>query len=355
VRAVVYTKTGGPDVLTLTDRAERRPGAGEVRVAIQVSGVNPTDWKVRSDPEAPTEFPAKVPNQDGAGVIDAVGPDVSPDRIGERVWLWEVAYGRSEGTAQHQLVVHEAHAVLLPDSASMSLGAALGIPFLTAHRCLTIAEFGPESLGSGALAGRAVLVAGGAGAVGNAAIQLARWSGATVIATVSNAAKAALAKAAGADHVINYRDAAAVQEIREITPVGVDLVVEVAPMTNLALNQAVLADNGTIAVYANEGSDDVIVPIGPMLMGNVRWQFVGVYTVPQRAKAIAIADVTSAIRAGAIRIGCDAGLPIHRFSLDQTAQAHAAVEGSVVGRVLIDIVPEANTTGPERVTRAAKG
>jgi NADPH:quinone reductase len=336
VRAVVYAETGGPEVLRLVERSVPAPGPGEVRVRVSVSGVNPTDWKSRRAGGAPP-FPEVVPNQDGAGTIDAVGEGIDPSRLGERVWLWEAAWERADGTAQEYVVLPERQAVALADAASFDLGASLGIPALTAHRCLTVSEAGPARLGPGALSGRTVLVAGGAGAVGHAAIQLARWAGAQAIATVSSAAKAELARAAGADHIVNYRSGDASAEIRGIIPDGVSIVVEVAPAVNAALDAAVLAPNGTVAVYANEsGRGDVELPVRELLFRNVRYQFVLVYTVPTEAKEQAVADVAAAVADGALPVGEEAGLPLHRFPLEQTAEAHAAVEGGAVGKVLID-------------------
>jgi NADPH2:quinone reductase len=196
MRAIVYTTTGGPEVLTLTERPVPEPGPGEVRVKVAVSGVNPTDWKVRRGavPGQALTFPVVVPNQDGAGTVDAVGPGVVGLAVGQRVWLWEAAWQRADGTAQEYLVLPAAQAVPLPDAASFDLGASLGIPALTAHRCLTVGDGGPDRLRPGALDARTVLVAGGAGAVGHAAIQLARWAGAEVVTTVSGPAKAELAR-----------------------------------------------------------------------------------------------------------------------------------------------------------------
>jgi NADPH:quinone reductase len=338
VRAVVYSETGGPEVLRLVERNVPEPGAGEVRVRVSVSGVNPTDWKSRSGRGGAPPFPEVVPNQDGAGTIDAVGEGVDASRVGERVWLWEAAWERADGTAQEYLVLPERQAVALPDAASFDLGGSLGIPALTAHRCLTVAEAGPARLAPGALSGRTVLVAGGAGAVGHAAIQLARWAGAHVIATVSNAAKAEHALAAGADDVVNYRSDHAEAEIRRIAPDGVAVVVEVAPAVNAALDAAVAAPNGTVAVYANEGGGgEVALPVRELLFRNVRYQFVLVYTVPAEAKEQAVADVAAAVADGALPVGEEAGLPLHRFPLEQAAEAHAAVEGGAVGKVLIDV------------------
>jgi NADPH:quinone reductase len=339
MRAIVYTRTGDPDVLHLTKRPVPEPGPDEVRVRVRVSGVNPTDWKSRrrGGSGQPTAFPEMVPNQDGAGVVDAVGPGVPDSRVGERVWLWEAAWRRADGTAQEYVVLPARQAVPLPDGASFDLGASLGIPALTAHRCLTLAPDGPRRLGPGALSGRTVLVAGGAGAVGNAAIQLARWAGATVVTTVSSVEKAALATAAGADHVVNYRTGDAAAAIGEVAPAGVDIIVEVAPAANAALDAAVAALGATVTVYAIEETGDPALPAFPLMTKNIGYQFLLVYTVPAAAKDAAVADVAAAVAAGALRVGDEAGLPLHRYPLAETGAAHAAVESGVVGKVLIDI------------------
>ena len=200
-----------------------------------------------------------MPGQDGAGVVDGVGPGVEAALHGLRVWVWEAAYQRPHGTGQEYALVPARRAVLLPDSASDDLGASLGIPFLTAHRCLTVTEGGPDRLGPGALAGRTVLVAGGAGAVGNAAIQLARWADATVVTTVSSPRKALLAAAAGADHVLNYRGAGR----RPRGPQGRPARRE-HDRRGVAVGERGDRRGGTapvaVAMYANDGGDEVILP-----------------------------------------------------------------------------------------------
>ena len=337
MRAVVYSETGGPEVLRLVERPTPAPGQGEVFVKIGVSGVNPTDWKTRRGSGSGGRLSGElVPNQDGAGTIEAVGAGVDPERVGQRVWLWEAAWERPGGTAQEYVVLPARQAVPLPDEASFDLGASLGIPSLTAHRCLTVAEAGPRRLTAGALAGRCVLVAGGAGAVGHFAIQLARWAGARVIATVSTDEKEALARAAGAHHVVNYRRPEAAAETLSFAPDGVDVVTEVAPGANAELDAAVIAPNGTVAVYADDGSG-VGLAARPIMVRNVRYQFVLVYTVPRDAKDHAVQDVVKAVADGALTVGRDAGLPLHRYSLAQTAAAHTAVEAGAVGKALIDV------------------
>ncbi len=337
-RAVVYTRNGGPEVLEVVERPVPEPGPGEVRVRITRSGVNPTDWKSRQgDGSGAAVDPPQVPGQDGAGVVDAVGPGVEAALHGLRVWIWEAAWQRPHGTAQEYAVVPARQVVLLPDAADDDLGAALGIPFLTAHRCLTVTEDGPDRLGPGALSGRTVLVAGGAGAVGNAAIQLARWSDATVVSTVSSPRKALLAAAAGADHVVNYREQDVVREVRKISPHGVQTIVEVSPARNAALDAEVVARHGSVAMYANDGGDTVDLPVRRSMTPNVRWQFVLVYTMPVGAKERAVEDVSGAVYDGAVRVGEEAGLPVHHYPLERAGDAHRAVQDGAVGKVLIDV------------------
>jgi NADPH2:quinone reductase len=341
MRAITYTRTGAPDVLQPVDRDEAVPGPGEVRVRVVVSGVNPTDWKSRDggSPGQELPFPEVVPNQDGAGVIDAVGPDVTDLAVGDRVWTMLAAHGRPTGTAQEKTVLPVDRVAPLPDGLSFDLGASLGVPAVTAHRALTVSEDGPSRLAPGALAGKHVLVAGGAGAVGHAAIQLARWAGATVITTVSSPEKAALATAAGAHHVVDYKAGDAAAEIQSIAPDGVDLIVEVAPAQNAELNQAVAKNRASVAVYANNGGDTVTLPVVDSFVKNLRYQFLLLYTVGREALDAARADIHLALIDGALPVGEEAGLPITRFALEATADAHQAVEDGVTGKVLIDVTP----------------
>lgn len=336
MRAIIYRETGDPTVLQLVERTPPTPANGEVLVKIEYSGVNPTDWKSRrgAKPGDSLQFAEVVPNQDGSGTIIEVGEGVSPSRIGQRVWIWEAAYQRANGTAQEMVAIAQSQAVPLPDSASFEQGASLGIPALTAHCCLTVYPGCDGRLAPGSLGGKVVLVAGGAGAVGHAAIQLARWAGAEVITTVSSLDKEVLAKAAGAHHVVNYRSSDPIAEIGKLASNGIDIVVEVAPFANNQLDRAVIASNGTIAIYANDG-DQMQLPIRPSMMANTRYQFVMVYSVPKIAKKQAVEDVERALVDGVLTVGQDAGMPIHYFSLEDTAKAHEAVENSIVGKVLI--------------------
>jgi NADPH2:quinone reductase len=319
--AARYTRPGAAsDVLRVEEVPTPEPGPGEVRVRLRVSGVNPTDWKSRSSAAVAGDF--QIPNQDGAGVVDAVGEGVDAGRIGERVWVYFAAWQRPWGTAAQFTIVPADHAVPLPDGATDDLGASLGIPALTAHRCL---------FADGPIDGRTVLVAGGAGAVGHSAIELATWAGAKVITTVSNEEKAALAREAGADVVVNYREEDAAERIREASGDGVDRVVEVTLGGNLELDLEVCAPYAVVATYADDGNAPSL-PVRRLMTPNLELRFVLVYTMPPAALREAVSDVGKALAAGALT-----PLPLHRFDLAHTAGAHDAVEGGAVGKVVIDL------------------
>lgn len=315
--------TSGADAGTI--RIERvyrpSPGPGEVLVAVAVSAVNPTDWKARGT--APTDGPAWViPNQDGAGVIVAVGAGVADERVGERVWLWQAQWQRASGIAAEYVALPAEQAVTLPEGASLDLGAGLGIPAMTAHRCL----FADGPLSS---ADR-VLVQGGAGAVGHAAIALARRAGARVAATVSGPEKAEVAAAAGADLVIDYRRDDVARRILDWAPGGVARIVEVDLANNLVHDAAVLASGGAIVVYA--ATIDPVLPPRELMVANARIEFMLVYTMPENAKRAAVQDITAALSEGAL-----AQLPATRFALAETPAAHDAVQSGAVGKILIDV------------------
>lgn len=322
MRAVRYERTGpAAEVLHLVDLPRPEPGPGEVRVKVTVSGVNPTDWKRRSGATAAPPSGWQIPHHDGAGTIDAVGPGVDASRVGERVWLWMAADGRPWGTAAEWTVLPASQAVPLPDGIPDDLGASLGVPALTAHWCL---------FADGPLDGRGVLVAGGAGAVGHYAIELAKRGGATVVSTVSSPAKAELAKAAGADTVVNYREPDAAEAIKAAVP-AVDRIVEVAFGANMDLDLAVSHAGTTISVYASEAEDPVL-PTRRLMNANVVLRFLILYGVPRPALEAAAADVAAALREGALSL-----LPVTRFPLEKVADAHDAVQAGAVGKVLVDV------------------
>jgi NADPH:quinone reductase len=320
VKAALYDRYGpAAEVLRVEEIERPEPGPGEVRVKVAVSALNPTDYKTRggSTPRPIDGF--QVPHHDGAGVIDAVGEGVDPARVGQRVWLWFAAFGRRWGTAAEWTVVPERQAVPLPEGASLELGASLGVPAMTAHRCL---------FADGPVAGKTVLVAGGAGAVGHFAIQLARRAGAQVIATVSGPEKAELARQAGADHVVNYRDPDAADQIRAVAP-RVDRVVEVALGANLALDLPLAGPGTVIVTYAAETTDPVL-PVRACMTANVVLRFILLYGVPADALDHAVADISAALAEGVLT-----ELPERRFPLSEIVAAHEAAEAGPVGKLLV--------------------
>lgn len=328
MRIIYYDRQGKAGaVLRVGDQPIPVPGAGEVLVKLAFSGINPSDIKHRSGQVGTMTYPRVVPHQDGSGVIEAVGAGVSSDRIGQRVWLFEAQSGRASGTAAEYIALSQDRAVPLPAAVSMEIGASIGVPALTAHRCLFD---GHELLG------RRILVHGGMGAVGRAAIQLARWAGAWVCATVRREEQRAGALTAGADQVFDRADPEMPVRIRAATAgQGVDLIVDVDVTANLSLDLACLATGGTISAYAtwSRKSEQAAPSIVPAMMANATIRYVYVYTVPGEAKAAAVKDVSACLGEGLLdaRIGTI-------YPLIEAANAHLAVEqGNGSGRILLQI------------------
>jgi NADPH:quinone reductase len=322
MQAAVYHQRGpAREVLQIVQLPDPVPAPGEVRVRVRVSGVNPTDWKVRS---AGTTLPTfgQVPHQDGAGDVDAVGAGVDQARLGQRVWVYHAAAGRPNGTAATYTCVPADQAVPLPEGISYSQGAGLGIPYITAHRCV---------FADGPVMGRTLLVTGGAGAVGNAAIQLACWGGAQVLATVSSADKRRLAVAAGAGQVFEYRSADYVAQVRAAAPAGVDRIVDVAVGANLQTDIDVLAPHGVVVAYGSDAPDPTL-PVRRLMVANAVLRFVLVYNLTPGMIAQAVSEITQALDAGALT-----PLPEHHFALRGIVDAHEAVERGALGKVLVDI------------------
>jgi NADPH2:quinone reductase len=326
MRAAYYESVGpAPEVIRVGERPTPQPGPGEVRARIYTSGVNPSDVKARAGSRGNLSYPYVIPHSDGAGVIDAIGSGVRPSRIGERVWTWNAAWRRPFGTCAEFVCLPSAQAVSLPSNTGFDAGACLGIPAMTACHA---------ALGDGPLAGKTVLVTGGAGAVGHYAIQFAKWSGAQVITTVSGEAKARHASAAGADHIINYREQDVVAAIKELTAgAGVDRIVEVEFGGNLAVSNQVLKVGGVIAAYGSMAVPTPQLPFYPMMFNHTTLHLLLVYALTDTERARACGLINDAL-AGAVltsHVGA-------RFALNETAQAHVAVEtGSVIGNVIITV------------------
>ena len=329
MKAAYYERKGPAlKVLVVGDVPEPQPGPGEVRVKIHYSGINPTDTKLRAgwDGNMEMPFPRVIPHQDGAGVIDKAGAGVPQARVGERVWVYEAQRGRPFGSAAEYLVVPAENAVQLPEGASFETGACLGIAGMTAHRCL---------FQDGGIQGQTVLVAGGGGAVGHAAIQLGKWGGARVAATVSRPEQEKIAREAGADLVVNRKTDNAAAKIKAFTRgQGLDRVVEVAFEANLELNRAVLKANGVISTYSSGPPDSAPrIPFTAIMRQGISVHFILVYVMPREAHQLAARDLNAALEAGRYRPHV-AGI----FKLDETAKAHESQEsGGTVGKLLVGV------------------
>ncbi len=322
MKAAVFDHHGpAAEVLRIKEIDRPEPGPGQVRVRMQLSAVNPTDWKARAGATPRPIDGFQIPHHDGVGVIDTVGEGVPPERVGQRVWTFMAAAGQRWGTAAQWSVMASRQAVPLPAGASAELGACLGVPALTAHRCLTA---------DGPVEDKNVLVAGGAGAVGHFAIELAKYFGARVATTVSGAEKGELARQAGADLVVNYRDAGAADQLKSFAP-QMDRIVEVALGANLDLDLALSGPQTHIVGYAAEPADPVL-PVRKCMTANVTLRFILLYGVPAEAQDRAAADISTAIGAGALT-----ELPVIKFPLDQVVAAHEAVERGVVGKVVLEL------------------
>jgi len=323
MRAAWYERTGAArDVLTVGEMPTPAPAPGEVLVRLATSGVNPSDWKTRSG-NRPMAGPRVIPHSDGAGTIEAVGEGVDRARIGQRVWIWNGQWRRPFGTAAEYIALPAAQAVRLPDGTGFEAAACLGIPALTAWRAVQT---------DGGVRGHSVLVAGGAGAVGHYAIQMAKLLGAAqVIATVSSAAKAEHARAAGADAVVDYRTEDVAARVRELTGGrGVDRVVEVDLAANAALLPQVIARDGICACYGS-GKPEMSLAFGPMIMSGAAIRFFIVYELSDAARAEGVAQLTAWLEAGALKHGIGAVMP-----LSDIVAAHEAVErGAVTGNVVL--------------------
>jgi len=325
MRAAWYEKNGAAaEVLNVGEVATPRPGPGEVRVKLATSGVNPSDVKSRAGTARKIAFPRVIPHSDGAGEIDQVGEGVPPARVGERVWTWNAQWKRPFGTAAEYVVLPAAQAVALPPHVDFAAGACLGIPALTAWHALALAEAG---------AGTKLLIAGGAGAVAHYAIQFAKARGASVITTVSSPEKAQVARAAGADHTIDYKREDVGERVAALTgKAGVDAMIELDLAANAHLIPAVLRPKGTVVVYGT-GRPEAQIPASFCLVNSIRLQFMLVYELTADERAHAIDDITAMLKANAL---------IHNvaktFPLADIVTAHRLVEdGKAIGNVVMDL------------------
>jgi NADPH2:quinone reductase len=325
MKAVWYEHQGpASEVLQYGDSDDPRPGTGEVLVQLATSGVNPVDVKRRLGGRGSMTAPRVIPHFDGAGVIDAVGPDVDPRRVGERVWVYRAQWQRDFGTAAELVSVPSECAVALPDSVSFAEGACLGIPAMTAY---------PAVFADGDVRGQTLLVTGGAGAVGRYAVQFAKLAGARVIATASSDEKAELATSAGADVVVNYRSEEVGPKVLELTGgQGVDRIVEVEFGGNLAASVEVIKTGGVIAAYASQAMSEPVIPFYALMYKSVVIRHVLTFQVPPELERQAVERISGWLDQGELthHLGPN-------FSLEETIAAHEAVENGAVGKVVVEV------------------
>jgi NADPH2:quinone reductase len=317
--------TFGPakDVLRLSELDTPVAGTGEVLVRLHTSGINPSDVKKRAG-SFPNLLDAGlvIPNSDGAGVIEAVGDGVDEARIGERVWLYQAQYGRRFGTAAEYIAIEATRAPKLADNASFEVGACLGIPAMTAHRCV---------FADGDVNGQTILVTGAAGRVGFYAVQWASQAGATVIATASNPDDADACRNAGAHHIVNHRDDNLVDTIREAAGPGlVDRIVDVEFGANLPTSIEVLRIGGVIATYSSVQVAEPKLPFFQMMYKDISIRIIIVYAMPEPAKIAAIADIGSALRENRLQHRIAATMPLADISAGHELIEQGAVRGAVV-------------------------
>jgi len=319
------------DVLLVGEQAEPQAAAGEVLVRLATSGVNPSDVKKRmgSAPNLLDQGPV-IPHSDGAGMIEAVGEGVPAERVGERVWVYQAQHERRFGTAAQFVAVENRRAVNLPDNASFEVGACIGIPLMTAHRCV---------FADGPVDGQTVVVTGGAGRVGHYAVQWAAQAGAKVIATASSEADAAMCLDAGAVSVVNHReDDWAVQVVTANAGSRVDRVIDVEFGVNLPSVLDLIRTSGAIVTYGSTVITEPKLPFYQMMFMDLLLRLVIVYAMPESAKQAAIDDIGNALRENRLQHRVT-----HVVPLDEIVHAHELIEqGGFRGCVVVAMAAVSN-------------
>lgn len=326
MKAAYYEDLGEADkCLKIGSFSIPDPNADEVLVRIYASGVNPSDVKIRAGSRGKIAYPFIIPHNDGAGIIEKVGANISKEYIGRRVWLYNSCWKRQFGTAAAYIALSINLIVPLPDGVNFTEAACLGVPAITAYAALTA---------FGTINNKYVLITGGAGSVGNYAIQMAKNMGAKVVTTVSNGEKAKIAELAGADLIINYKEENIIDKIRGFTNNhGIDHIVEVELGSNLSVTKEIIATYGTISSYGSANMPTPIIPFYPLMFKNVAIRFIFVYELPEKVVAEAIKAITNYLERK-ILITNIAKI----YKLDEIAEAHKLVEnGKAIGNVVIKV------------------
>lgn len=324
MKAAWYERNGpARDVLTVGEMDMPEPAAGEVRVKLATSGVNPSDVKGRMG--RPPAGPRVIPHSDGAGTIEAVGSGVPHSRVGERVWIWNGQWKRAHGTASEYMCLPAQQAVGMPQMVDFAVGACLGIPALTAVHAVD--RFGP-------VAGKTLLVTGAGSAVGHYVAQIAKGRGARIVGTASGP-RADHARAAGADFVVDYKSKDVTEVVKHLTRnEGVDGIIDMdLSSTAHLIADAIVKPHGTIVCYGSNLAGDIPISFPAMLWNSYTLKCFLVYELTPDQRSAAIAELTRLLASGGLKHTIGA-----RFSLNDIAAAHEAVErGTVNGNVVVEI------------------
>jgi NADPH2:quinone reductase len=325
--AAWFEKFGSASEVLQTGEFETpAPAAGEVLVRMHTSGVNPSDVKKRSGsyPNLLDDGPV-IPNSDGAGLVAAVGDGVAAGRVGQRVWVYQAQFERRLGTAAEYVAIASERAPRLPDNAGFDIGACLGIPVMTAHRCV---------FSDGGVDGQRILVTGGGGRVGHYAVQWASQAGATVIATTSNETDADACINAGAAKVVNHRDDNLATAILDATGGEmIDRIVDVEFGANLEASLEVLRTGGIIATYSSMQEPQPTLPFFQMMVKDLTVRLILVYAMPESAKQFAIADIERALTANLLQHRIAREFPLEEIAQSNELVEQAGTRGAVVLRI----------------------
>ena len=326
MKAVWYEKVGdAKDVLQIGQIDDPSPDSNEVLISVKTSGVNPSDVKTRAGARGELQFSRVIPHSDGAGIIIDVGKNVNPNRVGEKVWIWNAAFGRPNGTCAELIALPEDQAVTMNDNVSFEAGACLGIPASTAYYGI---------FANGSIENKTLMVTGGAGAVGFYGIQLAKWAGANVISTVSSEKKAKIAKDAGADLILNYKEDDIVNSVLDYTKGnGVDRVLEVEFGGNILINQNIVKPNGTIAAYASATVMEPTLPFYNLMFKGIKINTFLIYSISKEERKTVTGGISKALNENAIK-----HIIASTHSIESVVDAHYAVESNKnIGNVIINI------------------
>ena len=326
MKAVWYEKVGdAKDVLQIGQIDDPSPDSNEVLISVKTSGVNPSDVKTRAGARGELQFSRVIPHSDGAGIIIDVGKNVNPNRVGEKVWIWNAAFGRPNGTCAELIALPEDQAVAMNDNVSFEAGACLGIPASTAYYGI---------FANGSIENKTLMITGGAGAVGFYGIQLAKWAGANVISTVSSEKKAKIAKDAGADLILNYKEDDIVNSVLDYTKGdGVDRVLEVEFGGNILINQNIVKPNGTIAAYASATVMEPTLPFYNLMFKGIKINTFLIYSISKEERKTVTGGISKALNENAIK-----HIIASTHSIDSVVDAHYAVESNKnIGNVIINI------------------